>query len=118
MAILYNHEIEDTSEHCGISIEDSEAVKQVSNSITLENGYFVVGIPWKRSKSDLPNNVSVALRRLKQLKKRFVLGPRLLYEIQEFDSETLGLRVCYHSARWPHIFRQQIESATSPSYQC
>ena len=91
LAILYNHEFEDTSEHCGMSIEDSEAVKQVSNSITLENGRFVVGLPWKRSKSGLPNNVSVALRRLKQLKKRFVLDPDLYTKYKNLIQRHLDL---------------------------
>ena len=77
MVTLYNHEFEDISEHRGLSIEDSDAVEQVSNSISLEHGHFVVDLPWEQNKSGFPNHISVAQRSLMQLQKRFVLDSDL-----------------------------------------
>ena len=83
LVTLYNREFEDVSEHSALSIEDLEAVKQVSTSISLKDGHFVVGLPWKRSSSGLPNNFSLAKHRLTQLKKRFALNPELFTKYKD-----------------------------------
>ena len=64
-------------------IEDLKAVQQVSTSISLKNGHFVVGLPWKHSSSGLRNNFSLAKHRLTQLKKRFALNPKLFTKYKD-----------------------------------
>ena len=80
LVTLYNREF---SEHNALSFEDLKAVKQVSTSISLENGHFVVGLPWKRSSSGLPNTFSLAKHRLTQRKKRFALNPESFMKYKE-----------------------------------
>ena len=67
---LYNREFEDVSQ-------------QVSTSISLKDGHFVVRLPWKRSSSGLSNNFRLAQHRLTQLKKRFALNPELFTKYKE-----------------------------------
>ena len=42
-----------------------------------------MGLPWKQSKSGLPNNVGVAQQRLTQLNKIFALNPELFTKYKE-----------------------------------
>ena len=44
-------------------------------SIELKNGRYEVGLLWKNQNVHLPNNRSLAKRRLQQLKKRFDHNP-------------------------------------------
>ena len=74
---LYDSEFNDLEGGPAPSVEDRSAVDQVNNSIRLIDGHYEVGLPWRKCKEDLPNNKAMALRRLTQLKRKFLRQPEL-----------------------------------------
>lgn len=55
--------IEDVSEH---SKEDKQFMKIVENSVHMENGHYVMSLPFKNENCKMPNNKNVAYHRLSQ----------------------------------------------------
>ncbi|XP_060596965.1 uncharacterized protein LOC132750912 [Ruditapes philippinarum] len=54
----------------GMSQEDRRARSLMENSITLENGHYKLGLPWRDKGVHLPNNKSMALKRFDHLKRK------------------------------------------------
>ena len=57
------------------SIEDNRALEVLEGTTRLKNGRYEVGLLWRNNDTHLPNNRSLAEKRLKQLKKRFDRDP-------------------------------------------
>ena len=57
------------------SIEDNRALEVLEETTRLKNGRYEVGLLWRNNVTHLPNNRSLAEKRLKQLKKRFDRDP-------------------------------------------
>ena len=54
-----------------MSVQDKKALQILEASAELVDGHYQVGLPWKHNPPFLPNNRSLALRRLSCLKRRF-----------------------------------------------
>ena len=52
--------------------EEENAVQQVKESLTFDNGRYEVSIPWKPDRQNLPGNYEMALKRLENTEKRLV----------------------------------------------
>ena len=57
------------------SVEDNRALEILEGTTKLKNGMYEVGLLWRNQDCLLPNNRSLAEKRLKQLKKRFERDP-------------------------------------------
>ena len=72
-----------------MSRQDLHAMKIFENSAELVDGHYSIAIPWKSSPPDLPNNKSVAIRRLQYLKKKLSNDPDTLLKYSAFMEELL-----------------------------
>lgn len=52
-----------------LSLDDKRAMELMEQSCKLENNRYVIGLPWKKDKTLLPNNRSLAEIRLRSLEK-------------------------------------------------
>ena len=59
-------------EGSSLSCENRRILEYIENTIQLVDGRYRVSIPWKSDKMVLPNNYSMALRRLQNLEKTLV----------------------------------------------
>ena len=66
--------------------DDDTALEQFNNSICFENGRYYVKWPWKCDSLDLPENLDVAIGRMKSLAKRFQKDEELLVKHDEVIS--------------------------------
>ncbi|KAK6168653.1 hypothetical protein SNE40_019845 [Patella caerulea] len=82
---LWNHEFKDleVDNKVCLSVDDKLALELVENSLKLEDGVFVVPMPWKHQPPELPNNKQLASKRLEGLKKRFIRDPELYLKYRE-----------------------------------
>jgi hypothetical protein len=53
-------------------VENIHAIKLIESSVSMKDGKFCVGIPWKENPSNLPSNKVCALKRLNTLKGKFI----------------------------------------------
>ena len=60
----------------GLSIEDRKMYDLMLESIKFDDGHYVLPLPW-RNEEVLPSNKTMALKRLKHLKKKLNKGPQL-----------------------------------------
>ena len=77
---VFGHDFKDCSlfsSKVGPSIQDKHTLQLAQSSMTLENGKYCVGIPWKQNPVNLPLNKEIALRRLNGLAKRFEKDSKL-----------------------------------------
>ena len=58
------------------SVEDKRALEILEGTTRLKNERYKVGLLWRNNDTCLPNNRSLAEKRLKQLKKRFERDPK------------------------------------------
>ena len=63
--------------------DDDVALEQFNNSICFENGRYYVRWPWRYDCLDLPENLDVAIGRLKSLAKRFQRDKDLLVKYDD-----------------------------------
>lgn len=82
--------IEDTSED---TFENDAAMDIFQKTVSFRDGRYEVRLPFKRPPEDLPNNFSVAERRLRSLLKRFQRNPSLLKDYQEILNEYVNLGI-------------------------
>ena len=62
-------DIEEPKEMQTVNPEEKLARERVTESLTFEDGHYSVGMPWKANKGVLPDNFSMALRRLQNTEK-------------------------------------------------
>ena len=89
---LYNAEFSESTadlREC-LSIEDRRAKEIMDSSVKLENGHYEIGLPWKYDEPPLPNNKSMAERRLEYLKKRLERDPSLHAKYKETMDEYIS----------------------------
>ena len=60
----------------GLSIEDRKMYELMLESINFNDGHYVLPLPW-RNEEVLPNNKTMALKKLKHLKKKLNKDPQL-----------------------------------------
>ena len=60
-----------------LSIEDLRAKAMMDSSVKLKDGHYEIGLRWKYSEPTLPNDRSMAEKRLGYLKKRVERDPTL-----------------------------------------
>ena len=60
-----------------MSLEDKRALAVMENSATMVDGHYQVALPWREPNPYLPNNRSMAERRLLLLKKRLLQDSKL-----------------------------------------
>ena len=53
-----------------MSVEDKRALQTMKSSVTFVNGHYKLGLPWRDESMCLPNNMTSALARLQQLKRK------------------------------------------------
>ena len=71
---VFGHDFKDCSlfsSKVGPSIEDTHALDLAKSSMTITDGKFCVGFPWKQNPINLPSNREFALRSLNGLAKGF-----------------------------------------------
>lgn len=82
--------VERKDENCELSVEDRKFVKLLSERIKkTEDGHFVMPLPLKSGYSTLPNNRPLALKRLWQLKRRFLKDANFKKDYIEYMDEVL-----------------------------
>jgi hypothetical protein len=96
------------SSKIGPSVENIHAIKLIESSVSMKDGKFCVGIPWKENPSNLPSNKVCALKRLNTLKGKFINDGNLhkVYaeEMQKFiDSGFVELSK-NHDTKLCHFF--------------
>ena len=67
-----------------MSVEDKRALSVFEDSVQLIEGHYQISIPWKNKNPNLPNNRSMAERRLGYLKKKLEKDPSLKKRYSEF----------------------------------
>ena len=60
-----------------MSVEDRKALKIIDNSISIVDGHYQMGLPWRQEDPHLPFNRTLAESRLQALKRRFNSVPGL-----------------------------------------
>jgi len=82
---LYNAEFTENSASVNecLSLEDRRAKEIMDKSITVVDGHYQVGLPWKYDTVDLPNNRCMAVKRINLLKKRLQRDSELLKKYTE-----------------------------------
>ena len=84
------------------STRDLELLKSLSDTTHLSDGHYVVDKLWKETDIKLPNNKSLAERRLQQLFKRFLKQPELykLYanKLKSYVEEGYARRLTFDEA--------------------
>ena len=53
-----------------MSVEDKRAMQNMKSSFTFVNGHYKRGLPWRDESMRLPNDMTLALARLQQLKRK------------------------------------------------
>ena len=66
-----------------LSCENKRILEYTENTIQLVDGRYRVSIPWKGDRMVLPNNYSMALRRLQSLEKTLEKKPEIAKSYQE-----------------------------------
>ena len=66
-----------------LSVNDRRALDIMEKSIKKVDGHYQVALPWKSDQISFPNNRIMALRRLNQLKKRFLKDPAFFERYRE-----------------------------------
>ena len=56
----------------GPSLEDKKALTKMEETVTMEDGHYMIGLPWRTPKPDLPNNRTMAEGRMRLLRKRLM----------------------------------------------
>ena len=86
-----NREFMDTeySSRPSFSREDNRALEIMSNSVRLNDGHYEIALPWKKVPPELPNNRTMAERRLNFLKKRLEGDPSLMKNYSSFIEDLL-----------------------------
>ena len=68
---FWQTEFNDLKNHkMSMSIEDKIALSKIDNSLAVENGRYVLPLPWREKNPHLQNNLSLAYARLKLLKRK------------------------------------------------
>ena len=68
---------------------DKEVLHTFKDTLQYENGRYMVTWPWKKEKSDLPDNYTLALGRLKSLINRMKANPNIIKQYNEIIEEQL-----------------------------
>ena len=66
-----------------LSCENKRILEYTQNTMQLVDGRYRVSIPWKGDRMVLPNNYSMALRRLQNFEKTLVKNPEIAKSYQE-----------------------------------
>jgi hypothetical protein len=93
-----------------MSQEDKRALSQMEQSVDLVDGHYELSLPWKVFPPNLPNNRSVAEKRLAPLKKKLANSPSLHQKYTAFMNNLL--EKCY--AR--RMTEEQLSSETMAAW--
>ena len=69
--------------------DDDRALEQFNISVCFENGRYYINWPWKYESFDLPENLDIAIGRIKSLARRFKRDKSLLMEYDEVISSQI-----------------------------
>ncbi len=72
-----------------MSPNEKLAWKKVSESVTFNDGYYEVAVPWKKQRPSLPNNAELAKRRLKSTERKLAKDPEVAAAYQRVINEYL-----------------------------
>ena len=53
-----------------LSVEDKQALRVMEDTVTLDEGHYMLALPWKNQRITLPNNRALAETRLSHLKRK------------------------------------------------
>ena len=56
----------------GPSLEDKKALTKMEETVTMEDEHYMIGLPWRTPKPDLPNNRTMAEGRMRLPRKRLM----------------------------------------------
>lgn len=90
----FNHEFNESSSDTskGMSVQDKRALAVFEDTLKFADGHYQIAIPWKIDRNCLPNNLSVAQRRLTPLKKRLLQNPDLRQRYTGFIDDLIDKR--------------------------
>ena len=93
-----------------LSLDDKRAMELMEQSCKLENNRYVIGLPWKRDKSLLPDNRSLAETRLRSLEKSLSKNEEKARMYDEVISQ-------YVANNWATPLREEdLKADTKPVY--
>ena len=67
---FWEDESEGTNTQSVMTADENKAIKLVHDLIRYKNGQYEVGIPWRRDPECLPDNYSMAVRRLISMERK------------------------------------------------
>ena len=67
--------------------DESVAWHKVSTSIQFENGHYVVAVPWRNERPNLPNNRPLAEKRLESTERKLEKNPEIAETYQKVIEE-------------------------------
>ena len=70
--------------------DESVAWHKVSTSIQFENGHYVVAVPWRNERPNLPNNRPLAEKRLESTERKLEKNPEIAEAYQKVIEEYRG----------------------------
>lgn len=73
-----------------MSREDIQFINSVSETVTMIDGHYSIGLPLRDKHVKLPNNRNLAVQRAKNLKKKFIKAKEFHKEYQSFMSDSLN----------------------------
>ena len=72
-----------------MSPDESVAMQKVSESLTYEDGHYVVAVPWRDQRPKLSNNRPLAEQRLKSTERKLASNPKVAMSYQQVIDEYL-----------------------------
>ena len=72
MLRAYNHDFPNERGGVGLSVEDRKALTVMERTVKFNEGHYTISLPWKSDAIVLPNNRSVAERRVLNLRRRLI----------------------------------------------
>ena len=69
--------------------DDDRALEQLNSSVCFENGRYYIKWPWKYDSFDLPENLDIAIGRIKSLARRFNRDKSVLMKYDEVISSQI-----------------------------
>ena len=80
------------SSKVALSVEDRKALATMQNCTQLQNGHYIIPLPWKSNQVKLPRNCTMAERRLAYLRAKLLRDKDLFHNYKDKIKEYLDKR--------------------------
>jgi hypothetical protein len=78
--------------------KERQALTKVEHSLNFHDGHYEVGIPWKVSAPELPDNYRIALRRIENTEKSPEIADAYTETIEKYIEKGYLSKVTYDTA--------------------